>query len=95
MNELVDPVALTVVVVLVQSAYTADLWKPHARRETPCAPRVTPIDGRPENNSMTPGPVRTAARIWSCRKYASMRTRISARCVRAHFCTQNHRCDGA
>ena len=30
MNELVDPVALTVVVVLVQSAYTADLWKTHA-----------------------------------------------------------------
>ena len=30
MNELVELVALAVAVVLVQSAYTADLWRSHA-----------------------------------------------------------------
>jgi hypothetical protein len=38
MTELVELVALAVAVVLVHGAHTADLWKPHARPETPCAP---------------------------------------------------------
>jgi len=31
-------VALAVAVVLMHGAHTADLWKPHVRPETPCAP---------------------------------------------------------